>query len=406
MAISIQVAQTPQEQDDVFRLRYDVYVLEDGKFQTDDLPEKRIFDRYDTYSPYNVNLIAYDGTVPVGTIRFTEDSELGLPQEELVDVDAIRRTRTHAGKLFGVGMLAVRESHRHRMGFITSLLKYLIALVRIRNGTDAVITINYVIEKMMARLGFRRIGEKFYSERIKNYIVPMYGNMEDVADNFREDRLAHELTKFADSFRRKIFNKGEIICVQGDPGDEAYVVIRGSVGVFVAKGKGAYRVATLGPGELIGEMSLIDNQPRSATLKANARETELMVLSRSAFEDALYDRETVVGILKMATRRLRTTSVLATAEERKEKRAKDLVKLLQDNHRINAVFQDIEDQPQSLTLESAAEDLGAEVNEIRPYWNQLLSAGIIEEGDAVTILDYDRLQSFSFEIELNAGDAP
>ncbi|MFH1146267.1 MAG: cyclic nucleotide-binding domain-containing protein [Pseudomonadota bacterium] len=377
MAISIQVAQTPMELDDVFRLRYHVYVVEDNKFDSAALTDGRIFDRFDAYPVYNVNLIAYDGDLPVGTIRFTEDSELGLPQEELVDISAIRNNRRYPGKLFGIGMLAVRESYRYRMGFLTSLLKYLIALLRYRDGTEAVISINHVIEKMMARLGFERIGEKFYSEKIRNYIVPMYGTMEGVAADFREDRLAHELSRFTDSLRRKIFNKGDTICRQGEKGEEAYVLLRGSVNVLVEKGSRKERVATLGPGALIGEMSLVDEQSRSATLEANARETELMILSQDGFRNALYDKDTLVGILRMATERLRRMNLMAF-EERRSDTARELVKLFLEFKRINKIFQADKDQACLLTLESAAEELGANVDEIRPCWDQLIKDKVLK----------------------------
>lgn len=377
MAISIQVAQTPKELDDVFRLRYHVYVVEDNKFDPDALADTRIFDRFDAYPACNVNLIAYEGDLPVGTIRFTEDSGLGLPQEELVDISAIRKNRRHPGKLFGIGMLAVRESHRYKMGFLTSLLKYLIALIRYRNGTEAVISINYMIEKMMTRLGFQRIGEKFYSEKIRNYIVPMYGTMDGLAANFREDRLAHELSRFTDSFRRKIFNKGDIICRQGETGEEAYVVLRGSVNVLVEKGSRAIKVNTFGPGELTGEMSLIDGQPRSATLEANARETELMILSQDGFRDALYDKETLIGILKMATERLRRMNLTAL-DERRSDTARALVKLFLEFKRINEIFEADKDHTYLLTLESAAEELGMNVDEIRPCWDQLIKNRVIK----------------------------
>ncbi|MDY6973088.1 MAG: GNAT family N-acetyltransferase [Thermodesulfobacteriota bacterium] len=406
MTISIQVAQTPEELDDVFRLRYHVYVIEDNKFHVKDFPDERIYDRFDTYSPYNANLIAYDDGLPIGTIRFGEDSDLGLPQEEVTDIGPIRKSRKYRGKLFGIGMLAVRETHRRKMGFFTSLLKYLIALIRSRDGEDAVITINHTIEKMMTRLGFTRIGDKFYSEKIVNYIVPMYGTVESVGAQFREELLPQELSKFQDTLRRNIYNRGDLICKQGDIGDEAYIVIRGSVNVLLERGKDSYKVAILGPGELLGEISLIDDQPRSATLRANARETELMVLSRSDFEKALVDREAFAGILKMETERLRRTTMLAlqSAEDRKRKIVNDFVAHLLEATRINSIFSGEMSRPPRLSLESAAAEIGLETEDLRPYWDQLAKMKLIEEKDGRLLVDEARLKDFSFEIDLDTSD--
>jgi CRP-like cAMP-binding protein len=60
---------------------------------------------------------------------------------------------------------------------------------------------------------------------------------------------------------------GATILREGEPGSTLYVVVDGIVDVFV----GAARVATVGPGEVIGEMAGITGQPRSATVVARTR---------------------------------------------------------------------------------------------------------------------------------------
>ena len=56
---------------------------------------------------------------------------------------------------------------------------------------------------------------------------------------------------------------GELIG-QGRPGQEAFVILDGSAGVYV----GGKQVNELGPGEIVGEMSLIDHNPRTADVRA------------------------------------------------------------------------------------------------------------------------------------------
>jgi CRP-like cAMP-binding protein len=61
------------------------------------------------------------------------------------------------------------------------------------------------------------------------------------------------------------FAPGEVIFEVGTPGDCMYVVIEGEVGIV----SGGRTIETTGPGGILGEMSLIDRSPRSATAIAH-----------------------------------------------------------------------------------------------------------------------------------------
>jgi len=64
------------------------------------------------------------------------------------------------------------------------------------------------------------------------------------------------------------FHPGETILSEGEPGDSAYLIVKGSVEVTVGEGASARVVGMLGAGDVFGEMSLIDPGPRSATVRA------------------------------------------------------------------------------------------------------------------------------------------
>jgi len=86
------------------------------------------------------------------------------------------------------------------------------------------------------------------------------------------------LDMFKDAKDLETFDTGEIIFEQGDPGDFMYVVVEGEVEVILRE-----KVITkLAPGEILGEMALIDNRPRSASARASAR-TKLAPVNRFSF---------------------------------------------------------------------------------------------------------------------------
>ncbi len=94
---------------------------------------------------------------------------------------------------------------------------------------------------------------------------------------------------------------GETLTRQGEPGGEAFVIAEGDFDVKIGKKK----VATLGPGEIVGEMALLDGKPRTATVEANS-DARVMVLDRREFATLLQDTPSVaVKMLKAVAKRLR-----------------------------------------------------------------------------------------------------
>lgn len=77
---------------------------------------------------------------------------------------------------------------------------------------------------------------------------------------------------------------GDVICRQGEPGDSCFFILRGEVDVIRELGSGhEQHLATLGEGQLFGQIALVDQGPRSATCRARGK-CELMRLDASDFE--------------------------------------------------------------------------------------------------------------------------
>lgn len=104
------------------------------------------------------------------------------------------------------------------------------------------------------------------------------------------------------------WESGAVLFEQGDIGDVLYFVVTGRVEVTARSSDGADRpLATAGPGEAIGELALLDGQPRSARATATEQTTTL-VLERVHFLSWLGRHPSAAGtLLRTLATRLRET---------------------------------------------------------------------------------------------------
>jgi CRP-like cAMP-binding protein len=91
------------------------------------------------------------------------------------------------------------------------------------------------------------------------------------------------LNEFVSITREKAYPKGSVILFEDDPGDSLYVVRQGRVKVVLVGEDGREVIlGVLGVGEHFGELSLIDEQPRSAHVIA-MEDAQMLVLRREDF---------------------------------------------------------------------------------------------------------------------------
>ena len=113
----------------------------------------------------------------------------------------------------------------------------------------------------------------------------------------------------------KTFRKGDVIIEEGSYGTSAYVIKSGKVEVSeLAKNKKIV-LATLEEGQIFGEMGLVEDQPRSATVAA-FEDVQLAVLSRDSFND-LFEKnpKLLLPIIKALFERLRTVNRMLMSKE-------------------------------------------------------------------------------------------
>ena len=110
---------------------------------------------------------------------------------------------------------------------------------------------------------------------------------------------------------RRRFARGDVLMRQGEPSLSLYVILSGRVRVDRTTDSGTtMMLAELGPDEIVGEMGVLDAEPRTATVTAVA-DTETLELLASALAIALLESPAVsAGLLRLLSRRLRTTDEL------------------------------------------------------------------------------------------------
>jgi CRP/FNR family transcriptional regulator, cyclic AMP receptor protein len=115
-----------------------------------------------------------------------------------------------------------------------------------------------------------------------------------------------ELEKFAEVTREKSYPKGSVILFEDDPGDSLFVVRDGRVKVVLIGEDGREVIlGVLGVGEYFGELSLIDDRPRSAHVIA-MEDSNLLVLRREDFRKRVESSPSVAwSLLTELSRRLR-----------------------------------------------------------------------------------------------------
>ncbi len=88
-----------------------------------------------------------------------------------------------------------------------------------------------------------------------------------------------DLNKIAENVKMEYFPKEHVIFNEGDPGEIMYVIKRGQVQVI----RGDAVIATLEDGAFFGEMALVSDEPRNATIKT-VTELEVMTITKADFK--------------------------------------------------------------------------------------------------------------------------
>jgi CRP-like cAMP-binding protein len=133
--------------------------------------------------------------------------------------------------------------------------------------------------------------------------IPMFANIEP-----------SKLKLLAFTSERMAFKDGDVLFRQGEQGDSAYVIIGGEADVIVDTPKGPLTVAKLKRNDIVGEIAILCDVPRTATVKA-ATKLEAMVIAKDLFFRLIMEfPQMAVEIMRELARRLDATNRKLTAK--------------------------------------------------------------------------------------------
>ena len=107
---------------------------------------------------------------------------------------------------------------------------------------------------------------------------------------------------------RLVFEAGQNLCVQGEPGDAAYLILEGEAEVLVETPRGPLHVSTVGKADIVGEIAILCDVPRTATVCASSRVDTLRIGKEEFFQLLQNFPEVSVPLLKELASRLENTT--------------------------------------------------------------------------------------------------
>ncbi len=117
-----------------------------------------------------------------------------------------------------------------------------------------------------------------------------------------------KLKLLAFTAQRITFNSGENLFLQGDVGDAAYIITSGTADVVVATPNGPITVAQVGTNDFVGEIAILCDVPRTATVTAKSTLTTIRISKELFFQLVCQFPQMSIEIMRELARRLEVTT--------------------------------------------------------------------------------------------------
>ncbi|MDP2255435.1 MAG: Crp/Fnr family transcriptional regulator [Polaromonas sp.] len=202
---------------------------------------------------------------------------------------------------------------------------------------------------------------------------------------------ASQAASVADAVLKRRFKRGEPIVEQNKKSDALSIILTGRARVLTSDDRGREVIlATLRPGDYVGEMSLIDNEPHSATVRAEIQ-TDVLILGRLEFARCLPENSSMAyALLKGLVQRLRYADRQIESLALMDvygRVARALLEFASDDGEGNAVIRD------KVSRQDLAKMVGASREMVSRVMKDLEGRGFIETRPDGAMLVRERLQA-------------
>ena len=128
--------------------------------------------------------------------------------------------------------------------------------------------------------------------------IPLFANLE-----------GSKLKLLAFTAERLTYHAGQTLFRQGEPGDAAYIILAGEADVVVGTPNGPLSVAKLGRNAVVGEIAILCDVPRTATVKAETEVVTLRITKDLFFRLVMEFPQIGIEIMRVLANRLERTTV-------------------------------------------------------------------------------------------------
>ncbi len=193
----------------------------------------------------------------------------------------------------------------------------------------------------------------------------------------------------ADSVVKRRFRRGEIVVEHGRKSNTLFILLNGRARVLTSDSRGREVIlAVLQPGDYVGEMSLIDNEPHSATVRAEIQ-TDMLILGRAEFARCLPENSSLsYAIMRGLVHRLRQAD-----------RQIESLALLDVSGRVARTLLDMAEEQDGVQLirnkvsrQDMAKIVGASREMVSRVMKDLEERGVIETQENGSVILKERLQ--------------